>query len=265
MRGVRFFLMMLLFLFLSTSVHAHSLWINVTDYTPENKAPYGILTKIYLGWGHHYPVDDFISEAFLNELSLIEPDGKRTKIEANKGQFMATKLTLKSKGFYYVTASLKPGFYTIYLEGDRIQHRIGPKTGLNNVILSIYYEMYAKALIRADSADDTSFLIPIGQRFEIIPLNDPYKLKVGDYLHVKVLFDGKPARFINVFARYGGFSSEDDFSFATTTDEEGVAKIRITNWGPQLIKAHMRLPSPENLRDKCDMLDYSSTLTFSVL
>jgi len=35
----------------------------------------------------------------------------------------------------------------MYEEKDKIRHKIGSKTGLKDVVLSLYYEEYAKALI----------------------------------------------------------------------------------------------------------------------
>jgi len=152
----------------------------------------------------------------------------------------------------------------MYIEEDKIHHKLGPKTGLKEVILSVYSEQYAKSLISVGEKEDDSFSKPIGHKLEIIPLKNPYFLKVGDFLPVKVLFEGKPARFVSVYATYMGFSTGDDFAYATSTDSEGIAKLRIIHWGPWLIKANVRIPAPDDLKDKCNEVSYTATLTFEV-
>jgi len=245
---------------------AHTTWINATNFHPEIHPGYGARTNVFFGYGHHYPVDDFLPEDHLKEFSLISPDGSKEKLSPNPGGFLATRINFKQPGFYIVSAALKPGFYTMYVEKGEIHHKLGPKTGLKGIILSLYYEQYAKALIKAGTGEDDSFSKPIGHKLEIIPLEDPSTLRGcgGHFLRVRVLFNGKPARYCKVYATYGGFSTDDDFAYATGTDGEGVAKIRITHWGPWLIKTDRKLPAPDDLKDKCNELHYTATLTFEV-
>lgn len=253
-----------LLLYASTPVYAHTMWLNVSDYSPEIYSPeYEARTIIYFGWGHCYQVDDFLSEEKLQDFSLISPDGSRTKLNPNPGGFLATKINFSSEGTYIVTAVLKPGFYTMFIERGKIHHKSVPKTGLENIILSLYFEQYAKALINVGDGSD-SFAKPVGHKLEIIPLKSPNELKVGEFLPIQVLFEGKPARFCKVYGTYAGFSTEDDFAYATTTNSEGKAKIRILHYGPWLIKTELKIPVPDELKDKCNELSYAATLTFEV-
>ena len=142
---------------------------------------------------------------------------------------------------------------------------MAPKTQIKGkVILSLYYEQYAKCLINVGKKDLINFDKPVGHKLEIVPLKNPINLKLGDFLPVRVLFNGKPKRFIHVYATYSGFSTGEDFAYATSTDGEGIAKIRLTHWGPWLIKTDIKLPAPDNLKDKCNQLHYTATLTFEV-
>ena len=162
---------------------AHTMWLNASDYSPEIYPGYGARTKVYFGWGHGYPVDDFLPPKALKEFSLICPCGKKkVKLEPNPGGFLATEVKLKGPGVWTVTAALKPGFYTMYVEKGKVHHKAGPKTGLKGVILSLYYEQYAKALICAGETTGTSpgFKKPVGHKLEIVPLESPDRLRVGD-------------------------------------------------------------------------------------
>lgn len=243
---------------------AHTLWLNASDYAPKVYPAFGAKTRIYFGWGHRYPVDDFLSAESLVDYALFDPDGKKQKLSPNPGGYLATPVSLKKQGAYLVGAALRPGFYTIYEQAGKMHHKIGPKTGLEGVIMSLYYEEYAKALILAGQALDDAFKKPIGHNLEIIPLHRPSEIQPGDFLPVQVLFEGRPARFCKVYGTYSGFSSNCDFAYSTTTNADGEAKIRILQHGTWLVKAELKLPATEDLKAKCNQRSYSATLTFEV-
>ncbi len=247
--------------------YTHTLWLNVSDFSPQIPSPeYGAETKVYFGYGHHYPVDDFLPQEELEEFSLITPAGEKENLTPNQGGFLATVVRCKQEGGYIVSTIKKPGFYTMYVEKGKIHHNPGLKTGIKQVILSHYYEQYAKALINVGKPVDDAFLNPVGHKLEIIPLKNPGNLKGcgGHFLPVKVLFEGEPARFCQVLATYSGFSTNDDFAYATTTDSQGIARIRLINRGYWLVKVNIKLPASEKLKDKCNELSYTATLTFEI-
>lgn len=245
----------------------HSLWINTTDHVPGFSQKFGARTKTYIGYGHRYPVDDFLPPSNLAEYSLTGPGGTRKEVvPANASGFLESEIHVKEPGHYIVAVATKPGFYTMYKESGVIHHRLGPKTGLSDVVLSNYYEQYAKSLVTAGTADSRDFEKPVGHRLEIIPLEDPTTLK-GDGGHtipLKVLFNGQPASFCRVYATYSGFATTDDFAYATTADGQGVVKIRLTHWGPWLIKANLKRPPSAEMKDKCDEMNYTATLTLGI-
>lgn len=253
--------------FLPQGAFAHMLWINTTNHSPAFHEKFGAQTKTNLGWGHLYPVADFLSADTLLEYSLIDPSGKKSDIEpAETSGFLAAEVRMKQPGFYKISVIRKPGFYTMYEENGAIHHRMGPKTGLSGIILSQYSEQYAKSLIITGDARGESYKTPVGHKLEIIPLENPAKLKGtgGDLLPVQILFDGKPARYCHVWATYAGFSTADDFAFATVADGRGIAHIRLLHWGNWLIKANHKLPPPADMTDKCDFMNYTATLTFEI-
>lgn len=267
MRRIKNFFVMGLFLSIfSANVFAHTLWINATDYSPEIYPGFGAKTNLYFGFGHHFPVDDFLSQEKIEEFYFVCPGcGKHHNLKPNPGGFLATEVRFKEPGSYIVAAKLKPGFYTMFVEKGKIHHKIGPKTKIKGkVILSLYYEQYAKSLINAGKKDLINFDKPVGHKLEIIPLKNPLNLKLGGFLPVKVLFNGKPARFCRVYATYAGFSTGDDFAYSTSTNSEGIGKIRIIHWGIWLVKTDIKLPPAEKLKDKCNQLHYTATLTFEI-
>jgi uncharacterized GH25 family protein len=260
-------LIVLMVFFTCPVVFGHSLWINATTHAPAFYPKFGAEMKSYVGYGHKYPVDDFLPLSHVAEYILVSPDGKKTAVTpANPSGFLASSLRFKEEGHYIVAMATKPGFYTMYRDGDAIHHKLGPKTGLKEVVLSNYYEQYAKSLITVGDGKGNGFAKPLGHRLEIVPMENPQTLKGdgGHALTVKILFGGQPASFCKVYGTYSGFSTEDDFACATTADKDGIARIRLSHWGPWLIKANLKMPPTDEMKEKCNEMNYTATLTIGI-
>jgi uncharacterized GH25 family protein len=241
---------------------AHTMWLNVSDYSPSK----GGNAIVYFGWGHKYPVDDLLDhEKFFKNLYLIDPTGKIESLSPNPEGLLATRIDFDKKGTYLVTAELKPGFYTMWFEEGRINHRIGPKTDLSNVMVSTYYEQFAKAIINVE-AGDSNFVAPIGQKIEIVPLKNPIDLRDGDFLPIRILYEGNPlSSYPTVYATYLGFSTQDEtYAYTTTADGAGIAEIKIIRPGIWMVKVNYKTHPTEELEDKCNELSYTATLSFEV-
>ena len=242
---------------------AHTLWINATDFTPKFRPKFGAATKTLFGYGHRYPLADFLNQDHLAKFQLVKGD-KSKDLKPNPGGFLATEVKIKVAGAYIISAALNPGYYTMNMEKGRPSHHLKPMTGLDNVFLSLYYEQYSKALINVGETADNAFAQVLGDNMEIIPQQNPYNLKPGDTLEIKVLLNGKAAKFCWVHATYAGFSNLDDFAFATKTNAKGIAKVRLLHYGNQLIKVDKKLPASGEHTGKCIEEHYTATITFDI-
>ena len=242
-------------LIFSSNASAHSLWLNVTDYSPEifSHPKYAPVprakTVVYFGWGHHYPVADFLDDDYLGDCFLIQPDGSKKKLTPGNSGFRATELIMKNEGARIVAAALKPGFY-------------GEVKGKKD-FYKLHYEQYAKAVFSVGTVSDDAFSKPVGHKFEIIPLTNPDVLQLGDWFKLKVLLDGNPAEGVEITAcSLYSFTNE---SFQVRTDNKGEAKARILqHYGPWIITAKLTHPPTEELKKKCKEFSYTATLTFAV-
>ncbi len=91
-------------------------------------------TVVYFGWGHRYPVADFLSDKYLGDFFLIKPDGSKEKLTPGEGGFRAVEIKEKKEGGMIVAATITPGFYgEIKKKKDFYKLR---------------YAQYAKALIK---------------------------------------------------------------------------------------------------------------------
>jgi len=233
-------------------VHAHCLWLNVSDYLPKP----GEVVTIELGWGHRFPTDEVMEEGWLEGIYAISPTGER--ISLKKLDPTHFSFTPQMPGIYLVAAQIKPGFLTRTTEGYKLQ----TKRGLKNVITCFRYDKRAKAIIQVGKKD-RGISQKLGHPLELIPLKAPAQLKEGDDLPLKVIFHGKPLSKAYLFATYAGFSEKKNtFAYATMTDEKGEGSIKILKKGKWMVKVSCKLPYPD--REECDEYLYGATLTFEV-
>lgn len=234
------------------TAHAHFPWINLTDYTPDK----GAGLSLTIGWGHRYPLDGFLKEGALENISLIGPGKTTSKIVYNSEVELQSETVLRQEGTYIVAAQRKAGFYTKTAQGGKRRS----KKGLDDVIHCSYSHMCMKAV--ANVGKSTQVDTVVGHPIEIVPLQNPASLKVGDYLPIRVLLKGKPCS-SEVFATYMGFSTEKNtFAYATKTDKNGRARIRILQHGIWMIKVAHESPFPDP--QECDVQSYIGTLTLKV-
>lgn len=263
--GVKYFILLLMCYFaFSEKAMAHSFWLNATDFLPDYSEKFGAKSIIYMGYGHHYPVHDFLQPDDLESYEHIMPGGEKNNLTSGNSGYLETSVKLPKPGLHIIAASLKPGFYTMSEENGRIKHSMEPKTGLKNVVKSVYHHRFAKALLVAGDSSGDGYKQVLGQKIEIIPQSDPTTLKTGDMLSIQILLDGNPAKYFNVNATYAGFSSKDDYAFYTKTDSKGMAQVRIIHYGPWLIRVDDYIKAKDDMAEKCDFMHYTATLTFEV-
>ena len=101
------------------------------------------------------------------------------------------------------------------------------------------------------------FTKPVGLKFEIVPLQNPYALKVGANLPVHVLFDGKPLPGADV--EYG---LHGDKAPKVKTDEQGMASVPITAGLEQFIAVDYKLPSGQDR--EADHTSYATSLRYEL-
>ena len=246
---------------------AHALWINMTDYHPPVHGENLAKTKMYMGWGHRFPVDGYVAKEDFNSITLIAPDGKKRNITLETTGFAASELSLSQQGLYFISVERHGSYNTKYRDADGKEHLVKKDmTGLEGVYASTYSQQFAKTLFLVGDEISGDFSRPLGQKLEIVPLTNPYRIvnNTGGNMTVQVLFEGKPAEHLKLYAKYEGFAQTDESSCVAMTDRNGVAHIRITHWGPWVIKTGMTMESRGMLKGKVLTEGYYASLTFLV-
>jgi uncharacterized GH25 family protein len=115
----------------------------------------------------------------------------------------------------------------------------GTKKALPGATKSFLYEKFAKTIVPV-AGSTAGFDAVVGQRLELVPATDPAKVKVGEEMSVKVLYDGKPTP-ATVLATYDGFTkTPNTYAYYTETDDAGVAKVKITHAGLWMVRTEVK-------------------------
>jgi uncharacterized GH25 family protein len=256
-RSIRSILTAVTILLSSSTCFAHYASVTTDNYNP---AP-GKEITVNIGVGHKFPADGEMKREIYDKIRLevIDPQGQAKQItvqpEAETGNKPIT-LKLDNPGVHTISLTQK-NFSTKTTQGYKSQ----PKNELQNAISSRWSETVSKAVINVGPAGQHFEVKASKDRFQIAPLENPLKISKGGLLPVKVTLDGQPWQGM-VFATYKNFSDIDDtFAYATHSDKEGIAKIKIIENGLWLIKVDHTYPyENKNEADECSL---KATLTFN--
>ena len=124
-----------------------------------------------------------------------------------------------------------------------------PKSEASRVVEAVRSYHYSKSIVSWGDAAQK----PRGDvRLDLVPQEDPFHLKAGDHLPVKVVYEGKPL---------AGADIEGDHEKVAVTDQDGVAKVPLKK-GRLLLTVEHR----ERIKDDpdADFVSATTTLTFAV-
>jgi len=242
----------------ATTALAHDTWVFMKDYTltkPATAALGVVSSHVFI-----IPAKEFVTPDKVEKVFFLGPDGSETAaIPAEKNAFQS-KNALKTSGTHLAVAVSPPGFSSKTTEGYK---QGKTKKDLKDVVSCSYSEKFSKALFTVGAAGGDVFSKTLGHSLEIIPLQDPTSMKVGDVVSIKVLSQGKPLPSTTVSGVYAGFSEEPaTFAYTTSTNKEGIAKIKLIHNGTWLLLVKQKSDYPDTT--VCDTKSFSAALTFNV-
>ncbi|MBI1767010.1 MAG: DUF4198 domain-containing protein [Bacteroidetes bacterium] len=122
-----------------------------------------------------------------------------------------------------------------------------------------FYSRYAKLLVQSGDKTDDTYKKKVGLRLEIIPQQNPYNLKSGDYLQCLVLFDGKPSlhQLVKVWNKIGNASILQN----AYTENDGTIKFPISSKGPWMVSTVKMI---ESEKTGADWQSFWGSLVFGI-
>jgi len=184
-------------------------------------------------------------------ISLSE-DGKRmvgVATVTNNGYVIATVVNAAS------IENMKAESFTKYLKEEGLNHIVDARAerGETDKPARERYTMWAKTLVLAGTSND-GYKTAIGLPIEILPEKDPAALKSGEPLPVRILFQGAPAKNLEVMAT----SATEKSHSVGKTDTDGRILVTVA---PGPWRLHTILMERSSKED-ADWESFWATLTF---
>ncbi len=261
--------LVLLTLMLAVRVIAHDYWLEADSFfLPEGKSE--TFVRLHLGEALKSEEERPLQKDRTAHLKLLSSAGTKDLLSpAPDNQMPIARLTFEKSGNYLLAMERKAS--TIKLDSVKFEEYLAEE-GLDAIILERKrlgeaeregrerYTRYLKTLLQVGTTTDETFKEITGHTLEIIPVSNPYQLKVGDKFSVRVSFANRPLSGAQVFAhnRHQGSVRTQ----ATTTSRDGVATFTLERSGVWLVRlVHMRRCAGAH----CDGNDWESfwaALTF---
>lgn len=155
--------------------------------------------------------------------------------------------------------------FTTYLKDEGLDAVVEARAtaGESNAAGKERYRRCLKTVVHAGGDPDDTPTRAVGQVFEIVPGKNPYALKAGGELSVKVLFEGKPLAGVKVSAFHR--AGDTLTAVSVTTDKDGKAVFKLTGSGPWVVRAvHMRRVTEKNPNPPADWESFWASVTFAI-
>lgn len=217
--------------------------------------------------------ENSIDRERIRDLSVLGPAGRfrmDTSAWSAEGDTSTFRFRSGATGTYVLGVSIRPSMialtadtFNMYLADEGIPDVLTARRrdGELNKAAKERYHKHVKAFLQVGEARSETFATELGYPAELVPLSNPYSLRVGDTLRVRTLVDGKP--FANQFVLYGGRTPSGARIEQRTlrSGRDGVVKVPVRSAGTWYVKfIHMS-------RTPRDTVDYESkwaTMTFQL-
>ena len=240
---------------LVTEADSHDIWIT----TKQDAAG-----TIYAMVHHGHPGDRKTPDPDkLFELNLLADGqaarpllpGIKSAVQGGVPVLITEPFAIDSGGVL-LAARYDNGYWVKTLHGYRNTN----KRQVPNAEDSLYSMKFAKALFQAGPANTDMYRAIVGHRLELVPLSNPFAIKTGDNLKVRVYVDGRPLPGAKLERGDGLTPMEEKDIPRYETDEQGIAVVPIVTGGPQLLVVDYLQPSTHP--DLANHELYNATLSF---
>ena len=186
------------------SAHAHRVWVK-TDHTHG-----GEILKAQLGYGEFPEFEPIAQERlhiFSKPMRLYTDKGHEDLVQKGEFNYQYESKKPVREGSFLVTAEYQPTFWSKNKAGWK-------KVNMTEMPDAEYCEqtrMYGKNIVNVghESADTAVITRPVDHLLEIVPLDNPANVRVGELFKVKVLYKGEPLANVPVTATFEGFDLTD--------------------------------------------------------
>ena len=246
------------------SVLAHDMWIEPSSYSPAIGRPIGLRLRIGQDFlGDPLPRDPALIEKFV----LVDAEGEKPVVGRDGGD-PAGLLRLTAPGLVVVGYHSKPSPVVLasqefnkYLveEGLEAIAALRARKGQTNAQARELFVRCAKSVLLAGPAAASQTDRVLGLPLELVAERNPYLVRVGERLAVRIIYRDQPIAGVLVMA----LNQRDPMArVSARSDTAGRVQLRLSEAGPWLIKAVHMVPAPAGTERDWD--SFWASLTFQL-
>lgn len=262
----------LLLLLLATAALGHEFWLQPASYRVAVNAPVPI--KLLVGahfQGESWPRPTRRVRRFVR-LGPTGPADSTDLRPALLADSLAPAARCAAPGTHLVVLTSQPSFielpadkFTAYLQEEGLDLALRQRRERGETTTRPGREAYrrcAKTLLLAGTpASDTTYRRALGLPLELVPEQNPYRLRPGAALTVRLLCQGQPVAGALVRV-WDASNAAKPSRFGTHTNRQGRVLLRLPGAGPYLLAAVQMQAAPPALAPRADWLSTWASLTF---
>jgi uncharacterized GH25 family protein len=248
----------------SASLSAHDFWIEPTGFATDLGRVVGV--KLRVGDDFHgdpVPRSDQMIDAFV----VVDANGRR-QVVGRDGADPAGLLRVTAPGLMVIGYHSRPSPVTLpaakfaqYLKEEGLETVLAARerSGASARDGREIFSRSAKSLVRSGAMAPGSGDRALGFPIELVAERNPYELRTGESLPLRLTFRGAPLAGTLVVA-YNQRSPYHKLS--VRSDRDGRASFKIDEAGPWLVKAVHMVPAPGGAN--ADWESFWASLTFEM-
>jgi len=253
-----------LLIFLPLSLLAHDMWIEPTAFLADAGAIVGVKLRV----GQDFAGDPLPRNPALVNQFIFEDGSGRKPIIGRNGADPAGFLRVDGAGLLVLGYRSNPSSVELpaekfnqYLREEGLEGIAGIRASRKQTDAGVHeiFARCAKSLVLAGSATNEQGDRNLGFTLELVAERNPYTMRAGDELPVRLTYESRPLAGALVIAMNRLNPAE---KISARTDEDGRVRLRLPSTGMWLVKAVHMLPAPEGAN--ADWASFWASLTFEL-
>ena len=246
------------------SLFAHDMWIDPTTFSPESGQIVGVRLRI----GQDLLGDPLPRDPALINQFIVEDEAGRRPLVGRDGADPAGFLRVATPGLLVIgyrsnpsAVELTPEKFDQYLKEEGLDSIAALRARRNETGARAreIFSRCAKSLVLSGSANEKQSDRSLGFPLELVAERNPYALRAGQDLPVRLTYENHPLPGALVVALNRLNPAE---KVAARTDKDGRVRLQLRPAGMWMIKAVHMVPAPAGTN--AEWASYWASLTFEV-
>jgi hypothetical protein len=254
---------------------SHDLFIKLKTFYLEPNSE----TQISVYNGTFTSSESVLARERMNMVALINPGEEAMRptddlwFEENNQTLLKIRTGGEGTGVFGVSTLPRVNDYTAESFSESLKHEgltdlleERKKSGEDKNPARKSYSKHVKAIFQVGNKQSDDYKTTLGFPIELVPINNPYSVKVGGELSMKLLINGKPAANEMVDASYEGqhgYSEEGKptDAFSALTNSEGIVTAKMTRAGHWYLRTVNMIPTS---KEEADYESLAAVITFEI-